>query len=251
MLKGKNILVVGATGKIGENLVQNIILNGGTVIGTSRHKKKVEELNYKFNNLGSNSKAFKVNLLDEKSIKTFLKKIKNTSINGYVHNAYNAMDYAPVGKVPWGYWARNILISLGSFEKISSKLVSNISISKIESIVTISSIYAKRAPQFEMYPKKMNPNPIYYGATKAALLNASLYLAALWGKEGVRVNSVAPGGIASDQEFAFLKKYKKTVPLKRMVSKKEVVNAIIFLLSSKSTGVNGINFTIDAGKTVW
>ena len=62
MLKGKNILVVGATGKIGENLVQNIILNGGTVIGTSRHKKKVEELNYKFNNLGSNSKAFKVNL---------------------------------------------------------------------------------------------------------------------------------------------------------------------------------------------
>ena len=251
MLKGKNILVVGATGKIGENLVENIIANKGVVIGTSRDKKKIQKLKNKFDNLKSMSKAYQLDLSNEISIKNFLKKIKNMQIHGYVHNAYGLLDYASVGNIPWDYWSKNILISLGSFEKISSKLVSNISKSKIRSIVTITSIYATRAPQFGMYPKSVNPNPIYYGATKAALLNASIYLAALWGKDGVRVNSVSPGGVASDQELSFLKNYKKTVPLKRMVTKNEVTNAIVFLLSNESTGVNGLNFTIDAGKTIW
>ena len=251
MLSGKNILVVGATGKIGDNLVENILANNGTVLGTSRDIKTIEKLNHKFNNLGSDSKFFELDLSDEDSIKIFLNKIKNMPIHGYVHNAYGVMDYVPVGNVPWSYWSKNILISLGSFEKISSKLVSSISVSNIESIVTISSIYATRAPQFDIYPKEMNPNPIYYGATKAALLNASLYLAALWGKDGVRVNSVSPGGVASDQKLSFLKNYQKTVPLKRMVLKNEVSNAVIFLLSSKSSGVNGINLAVDAGKTVW
>jgi len=49
LLSNKNILVVGGTGKIGENLIKNIIANKGTVIVTSRNIEKVKKLNKKFN----------------------------------------------------------------------------------------------------------------------------------------------------------------------------------------------------------
>ena len=251
LLSNKNILVVGGTGKIGENLIKNIIANKGTVIVTSRNIEKVKKLNKKFKDMSNGSKAFVVELSKEKSIKNFIKKIKNFKIHGYVHNAYCSLSYVPVGNIPWSYWSKNALVSLASFEKIASTLVSNASNSFIESIVSTSSIYAVRAPQFNMYTSDMNPSPIYYGSIKAALLNATVYLAALWGNEGVRVNSVSPGGVLSNQKTSFLENYKKTVPLNRMVLKDEVSNAVIFLLSRKSSGINGVNLAVDAGKIIW
>lgn len=253
MIKNKNILIVGSSGIVGDTLMNKLISLGNNVLVTSRNTNRVKKLNRKFHDLKSSSKAFQLDLTKEKHIDKFIADIKKKKlkVHGYVHNANSVLEYASIGKIPWDYWKKGSLVSLASFEKISSSLVSNISISRIESIVTISSIYAVRNPKFDIYKKKNNPNPIYYGAMKAALLNVSSYLAAFWGKRDVRVNSISPGGIKNNQSKDFLNSYNKTVPTGRMVTSSEVIEATIFLLSKHSSGINGANIVVDAGKTIW
>ena len=77
------------------------------------------------------------------------------------------------------------------------------------------------------------------------------YLAAYWGDLEVRVNSVTPGGIYAEQDPNFLSKYEATVPLSRMVTPKEVSDAIVFLLGDKSSGITGTDLVVDAGKSIW
>ena len=74
-----------------------------------------------------------------------------------------------------------------------------------------------------------------------------MYLA----KKDIRVNAVSPGGILSDQDERFLKRYNASVPMERMVSAAEVSNVVMFLLSGMASGITGQNIVVDAGKTLW
>ena len=95
------------------------------------------------------------------------------------------------------------------------------------------------------------PNPIYYGTTKASVLALTRYLAVYLAKKDIRVNAVSPGGILSDQDERFLKRYNASVPMERMVSAAEVSNVVMFLLSGMASGITGQNIVVDAGKTLW
>ena len=90
---------------------------------------------------------------------------KKTVVDGFVHNAFASLPFRPAGKVPWSYCVDAIRVSVGA-RTVASELVSARESVGIKSIVTISSIYAERAPNFSIYGEKVNPNPIYYGPIK-------------------------------------------------------------------------------------
>ena len=61
------------------------------------------------------------------------------------------------------------------------------------SIVLFSSMYGMVSPDPRIYHHPMAPNPIDYGASKAATLQLSRYLAVHYGPHGIRFNCVTPG----------------------------------------------------------
>ena len=61
------------------------------------------------------------------------------------------------------------------------------------SVINVSSMYAKVAPDPRMYLPDIPANPLLYGAMKAALSQSSRYLSAIMGCKGIRVNSVSYG----------------------------------------------------------
>jgi NAD(P)-dependent dehydrogenase (short-subunit alcohol dehydrogenase family) len=61
------------------------------------------------------------------------------------------------------------------------------------SIVLFSSMYGIVSPDPRIYPAPMAPNPIDYGASKAAILQMTRYFAVHYGPAGIRFNSVTPG----------------------------------------------------------
>lgn len=75
------------------------------------------------------------------------------------------------------------------------------------SIVLYSSMYGVVAPVMANYPPPMPPNPIEYGAGKAGILQTARYLAAHYGRSGIRVNAIVPGAfptpatVAANPEF--------------------------------------------------
>jgi 3-oxoacyl-[acyl-carrier protein] reductase len=90
-----------------------------------------------------------------------------------------------------------------------------------------------------------------YAAAKAGLEGLARSMAVIGGPDGVRVNVVAPGAIATDFDERLLPADHRTdVPLGRMGTPEEVAAVIGFLAGPDATYVTGEVWTIDGGRTV-
>ena len=122
-------------------------------------------------------------------------------------------------------------------------------------IINIGSLYAGVSPDARFYdhlecaPPFLKPPA--YGASKAALVNLTKYLAAHWAPYGVRVNSLSPGGVLGGQDEEFKRKFCARVPMERMAETGDLVGPLLFLASRASSYVTGIDLRVDGGFTVW
>lgn len=123
------------------------------------------------------------------------------------------------------------------------------------SIINIGSLYASVSPDARAYDHlPCDPpfiKPPAYGASKAALVNLTRYLATHWGPSGVRVNALSPGGVEGNQDERFKRKFIDRVPLGRMAVAGDLGGPLIFLASDASSYVTGIELLVDGGYTAW
>lgn len=123
-------------------------------------------------------------------------------------------------------------------------------------IIQISSVYGVVAPDSRIYKGSEYlgmeiSSPAVYSVSKAAVIGLTRYLAAYWGSQDIRVNSLSPGGIYSGQNEVFEELYSSRVPMGRMGSVEELNEALLFLASEKSSYMTGQNLVIDGGLTCW
>ncbi|MEJ7891580.1 MAG: SDR family oxidoreductase [Solirubrobacteraceae bacterium] len=120
-------------------------------------------------------------------------------------------------------------------------------------VVNVGSLYAGRAaePGFYDHMPADPPflKPATYGASKAALLNLTRYLARLWGPHGVRVNALSPGGVLGGQDPEFLAKYISRTSMKRMAEPDDLAGPLVFLASDAARYVTGQELLVDGGFT--
>ena len=90
-----------------------------------------------------------------------------------------------------------------------------------------------------------------YAAAKAGLEGMARSFAVIGAPDGVRVNVVAPGAIATDFDERLLPADQRTdVPLGRMGTAEEVAAVISFLVSPDASYVTGAVWTADGGRTI-
>lgn len=123
------------------------------------------------------------------------------------------------------------------------------------SVINIGSLYASVSPDARFYDHLPSDPPFLkppmYGASKAAVVNLTKYLAAHLGRDGVRVNTLSPGGVAGGQDEQFLRKFCERVPLGRMAKLDDLAGPLVFLASDASAYVTGIELRVDGGFTAW
>ena len=123
------------------------------------------------------------------------------------------------------------------------------------SIINIGSLYAAVAPDPRFYDHiRTDPpflKPPAYGASKAAVVNLTKYLATAFGPYNVRVNTLSPGGVLGGQDPEFRRKFCDRVPLGRMALHEDLVGPLQFLASDASAYVTGTELRIDGGFTAW
>ena len=123
------------------------------------------------------------------------------------------------------------------------------------SIINIGSLYASVSPDARFYDHIVSDPPFVkppaYGASKAAVVNLTKYLATAWGPFGVRVNTLSPGGVLGGQDDQFKRKFSDRVPLGRMASYEDLIGPLQFLASDASAYVTGAELRVDGGFTAW
>jgi NAD(P)-dependent dehydrogenase (short-subunit alcohol dehydrogenase family) len=115
------------------------------------------------------------------------------------------------------------------------------------SFVNMASIYGILAPDFSLYEGTDMNFPGEYTMVKGGIINFTRFLASVYGKHGIRVNSVSPGGISNHQPEQFVERYSRKVMLGRMGEAEEVAESVCFLLSDESSYITAHNLIIDGG----
>jgi NAD(P)-dependent dehydrogenase (short-subunit alcohol dehydrogenase family) len=93
---------------------------------------------------------------------------------------------------------------------------------------------------------------VAYGTSKAAVIHLTKQQAAELGEDGVRVNCVAPGPVATKLAKAvhspeIISAYHDAIPLNRYGSEQEIAEAIVFLASDNASYITGQTLAADGG----
>lgn len=102
------------------------------------------------------------------------------------------------------------------------------------------------------------PGMGHSGAARAGMMSFTETAAVEWACTGVRVNSIAPGFIASsgmdryDPSFAqtVIPQMRGLIPAKRMGDEDEISSAIVFLLSPAASYMTGACLCVDGGSSL-
>ena len=244
ILNNKIIVVTGGSGLIGKAIVSDIRNQGGIPVNLDINISKSSDI--------SSLEVF-CDITSRDSINDSLKRIHNHfgRIDGLVNNAYpRTSDWGnKFEDVSPESWAKNVDMQLNSAFNLSQEIIKYMIPNKSGSIVHITSIYGVVGNDFTVYDGTNMTSPGAYTAIKGGIINFTRYLASYYGKDGIRVNCVSPGGIFDNQNPTFVANFEHKVPLKRMGKPDDISPSVSFLLSDGASYITGHNLMVDGGWT--
>lgn len=242
ILKDKIIIVTGGSGLIGQELVADINRKGGKAINA--------DIGIETN---LQSGTIQMDITSDHSIQSGINLIVEEfgRIDGLVNNAYpRTKDWGTrFEDIDPESWRANIDMQLNSYFICSQKVLKIMATQNNGSIVNIASIYGVVGNDFTLYEEYGGTSPAAYSAIKGGLINFTRYLASYYGKKGIRVNCVSPGGIFDCQHPSFVSKYEAKVPMGRLGNPDDIAPAVSFLLSNEAKYITGHNLMVDGGWT--
>lgn len=258
-LKNKTAIVTGALGLIGKEHCKALSEAGANVIAADLNEIKCAEF---AQTLVTGSIGAALDVTNPVSIKNLrdsaIKKfgyidilVNNAAINDMFENPKAAGELSKFENYPLELWQKSLDVNLTGVFLCSQILGTVMAKQKRGSIINIASTYGIVAPDQSLYIKEDGTQSFYkppaYSATKGAVIMFTKYLAAYWGKDGVRVNTLTPGGVENNQDEFFIQKYSAKTPLGRMAKPTDYKGALIFLASDASRYMTGANLIVDGG----
>lgn len=248
-LKEKVIVLTGGAGLYGRHLAGDLAATGAQVVVASRSREACEQV------AGEESEAGRAVYADcfdqgsESSIREFCGRVEGRfgRVDGLVNNSVYRIPTLPMSTEEWEKSIRingtGVMLMHQIFGEAMCKRKSG-------SIVNIGSIQGMVGPDLSLYAEtEMPAPPPDYFFHKSGMLGLTRYYASLFGKAGVRVNCLSPGGFLTNHTEPFLTRYKNKTYLDRMAGAEDLGGAVIFLLASASRYVTGANIPVDGGYT--
>ena len=238
-LNQKNIIVTGASGGIGNSIVERLNELGGNILATGTREEKLQELKEKFSNI----KILKFDISKHDKIEEFINNATEElggNLDCIVNNAGITKDNLTI-RMSTEEWSKVIDINLTSTFLMSKFAIKKMIKNKSGKIINITSVVGHTG----------NVGQANYTASKAGIVAMSKSLAIEYAKKNINVNCISPGFISTAMTDKIDDKYKETIiskiPANRLGKPVDVANAVVFLASSASDYINGETIHVNGG----
>ena len=238
-LKNLNIILTGATGVIGNTILDNLMSAGAHVIATGTNEERLRKIQDKYKDLN----AIKLNLSDHGTIDKFVEdcgKIFSNKIDVLINNAGITQDNLSL-RMKEDEWKNVIDINLTSTFLITKSVLKKMLKLKNGKIINVTSVVGHTG----------NIGQANYAASKAGIIAMSKSLALEYGKKNITVNCVSPGFIVSNMTAKISDEHtelmKSRISLNKFGNPEDVANSIAFLSSNLSDYITGETIHVNGG----
>ena len=243
--KGKTAIVTGASGGMGLECVKQLEQNNIKVLMLD-----IKEPPANFLKKNINTQFKKIDLTKFKNLNSIINQFysKHKTVDYLVNTTGVLLFGKDVSAVDIDFkvWDKVFDINLKTMASLAKFIIPKMKKNNFGSMVHISSIDALAGDD--------KPQDAY-GASKAAMIRLSKSLAIQFASKNIRSNIVLPGPIETPMQDRWKKnpnakkQISSLIPLQRVGKPKDVVNAIMFLLSDQSQYITGTEIIVDGGLT--
>ena len=238
-LKNKKAVITGATGGIGNSIIEKFHSEGAKVLGTGTNEDKLSKLKNDFN--GMIFKRFDISKHDE--IEKFVDAACD-ELEGcpeiLINNAGITKDNLSL-RMSQTEWQQVIDINLTSTFLLCKFFLKKMIKNKFGKIINITSVVGHTG----------NVGQANYAASKSGIIGMSKSLALEYAKKNININCISPGFIKTNMTEKISDDMKSTllsrIPMNRLGTGEDVSNTVVFLSSELSSYITGETIHVNGG----
>ena len=238
-LKNKNIIITGASGGIGNSIVEKLHENGANILATGTRVEKLEDLKSKFKKI----KILKFDISQHDKIEEFVNNATEElggSLDCIINNAGITKDNLTI-RMSLEEWTKVLDINLTSTFLMCKHSIKKMLKNKSGKIINITSVVGHTG----------NAGQANYTASKAGIVAMSKSMAIEYAKKNINVNCISPGFISTAMTDKIDEKYKEAIiakiPSNRLGKPEDIANAVSFLSSDQADYINGETIHVNGG----
>ena len=238
-LKAKNIIVTGASGGIGNSIIEKLNDSGANILASGTRIEKLEELKLKFKNV----KILKFDISQNDKIEEFIENASaelGGSLDCLVNNAGITQDNLAI-RMSLDEWKKVIDINLTATFLLSKFAVKKMLKNKSGKIINITSVVGHTG----------NLGQANYTASKAGIVAMSKSLAIEYAKKNININCISPGFIKTDMTDKINEEFKKVlvskIPSGDLGKGEDIAQCAVFLASEMSDYITGETIHVNGG----
>jgi gluconate 5-dehydrogenase len=247
-LQGRVAIVTGGSRGLGEEIAEGLAEAGARLVLCARRDEWLAPAVKEFRARGFTvegalcdvSKAADVQAVVDQTVRTF------GQVDILVNNAGISWGDEPE-TMPLEKWQKVIDVNLTGaflFSQAAGREMLKRQSGRIINVASIAGLHAS----------VNGPHYVGYAASKAGLMGLTRELAGTWGRQGIRVNAIAPGFFPSRLTEAVLPKaeasLKENCPIPRAGVAGELKGVAVFLASDASNYITGQAIVVDGGRTI-
>ena len=236
--KNKKILVTGASGGIGSEIVKKFVSLGGDVLGTGTKAEKLDLIKKQYQSI----KVKKFDISEHSRIEEFIDDValELVGLDVLINNAGTNVDNLSL-RMKEEEWKKVIDINLTSTFLLAKHAIKKMLKNKFGRVVNITSVVGHTG----------NLGQSNYAAAKSGIIGMSKSLALEYAKKNITINCVSPGFIVSDMTMNIAEKVRlyltSRIPMGKLGTGEDVSNCVAFLSSDQASYITGETLHVNGG----
>jgi gluconate 5-dehydrogenase len=247
-LTGRVAIVTGGSRGLGKEMAEGLAEAGASLMLCARREEWLTPTLVEFHERGFNVEGLLCDISNPEHVQAVVDKTLNYfgKVDILVNNAGISWGALPE-EMPLDKWQKVLDVNLTGaflFAQAAGREMLKRGYGRIINVSSVSGLQSSAD----------GPHYVGYAASKAGLFGLTRELAATWGRQGIRVNAIAPGFFHSRLADAVIEQAEASIkarsPIPRVGEAGELKGVAVFLASDASNYITGQTIVVDGGRTI-